>query len=376
MGFSAEDHAFMARALQLAERGRYTTRPNPRVGCVLVRDGQIIAEGFHQRAGEAHAEAAALNAAGADARGCTAYVSLEPCAHHGRTPPCADALIAAGVVRVVHAIDDPNPHVAGGGAARLRAAGILSEGGLLATEAHALNRGFLMRCAHGRPFVTLKMGMSLDGRVALANGRSQWITGAESRADVQRLRAGACAILTGIGTVLADDPRLDVRDPRFDTAGRPPTRVILDSTLRTPAEAKIFSTPGEVIIFTANTDLGAADPLRTSGARVEAVASRVGQLDLTAVLMRLGALGMNEILVEAGPRVAGSLLAAHLVDELVLYIAPMLLGAGARDAFAWPALVDLAEAPRFNCVDVRRTGADQRMILRPGHLDAGGHVPR
>jgi diaminohydroxyphosphoribosylaminopyrimidine deaminase/5-amino-6-(5-phosphoribosylamino)uracil reductase len=285
-------------------------------------------------------------------------------------------LIAAGVVRVVHAIDDPNPHVAGGGASRLRAAGILSEGGLLAAEARALNRGFLMRCEHGRPFVTLKMGMSLDGRVALGNGQSQWITGAESRADVQRLRAGACAVLTGIGTVLADDPRLDVRDPRFDTAGRPPSRVILDSALRTPREAKLFSVPGDVLIFTANTDLSTADSLRARGARVEAVASRAGRLDLTAVLMRLGALGMNELLVEAGPGVAGSLLGAHLVDELVLYIAPMLLGADARDAFAWPALATLAEAPHFKCVEVRRTGSDQRMILRPGHLDAGGHVPR
>lgn len=376
MGFSAEDHAFMARALQLAVRGRFTTRPNPRVGCVLVREGRIVAEGFHHRAGEAHAEAAALNVAGPDARGCTAYVTLEPCAHHGRTPPCADALIAAGVARVVYAVADPNPHVTGGGASRLRAAGIPSEGGLLMAEARDLNRGFLLRCEHGRPFVTLKMGMSLDGRVALANGESQWITGTESRADVQRLRAGSCAVLTGIGTVLADDPRLDVRDPRFDTAGRPPARVILDSALRTPPAAKIFSVPGEVIVFTANTDLGRADALRERGARVEAVASRAGRLDLTAVLSRLGTLGMNEVLVEAGPGVAGSLLSAHLVDELILYIAPMLLGTGARDAFAWPSLAGLAEAPRFSCVEVRRTGADQRMILRPGLLDAGGHVPR
>ena len=376
MAFSAQDHAFMARALQLAEHGRFSTRPNPRVGCVLVRDGKVIAEGFHYRAGEDHAEAAALKVAGADARGCTAYVSLEPCAHHGRTPPCADALIAAGVARVVHAVDDPNPHVSGGGAARLRAAGIASEGGLLAAEARALNRGFLMRCEQGRPFVTLKMGMSLDGAVALANGQSQWITAPESRADVQRLRAGACAVLTGIGTILADDPRLDVRDPRFDTAERPPARVILDSALRTPPHAKIFNVPGEVIIFTASTDLAIADALRARGARIEAIATRAGRLDLTAVFSRLGMLGMNEVLVEAGPEVAGSLIGAHLVDELVLYVAPVLLGSGARAAFAWPSLAGLAEAPRFACLEVRRTGADQRMILQPAHLDGGGHVPR
>jgi diaminohydroxyphosphoribosylaminopyrimidine deaminase/5-amino-6-(5-phosphoribosylamino)uracil reductase len=357
----------MARALELAEGGRYTARPNPRVGCVLVKDGVIIAEGFHRKAGEAHAEAAALAKAGAAARGATAYVTLEPCAHQGRTPPCADALIAAGVSRVVHAIDDPNPRVQGGGANRLRAAGILSEHGLLAAEARALNRGFLMRCEHGRPFVTLKLGMSLDGRVALANGQSQWITGAESRADVQRLRAGACAVLTGVDTVIADDPRLDVRDPRFDLDGLAPARVVLDSTLRTPVAARLFSVPGEVILCTVNDAAPDAPALRAKGAQIEVVSARHQRPDPAMVLARLAARGMNEILVEAGPTVAGSLLAAGLVDELVLYVAPMLLGAGARDGFAWPPLAELAAAPRFTRIESARCGEDERLILRPHH---------
>lgn len=364
--FSPEDHAYMARALALAARGQYSTRPNPRVGCVLVRDGRIVGEGFHYRAGEDHAEAAALKAAGDAARGATAYVTLEPCAHHGRTPPCAAGLIAAGVARVVYATGDPNPRVQGGGARMLREAGIACEGGLLEDEARAQNRGFLMRCAQARPFVTLKLGMSLDACVALADGSSQWITGAAARADVQRLRAQSCAVLTGSGTLLADDPRLDVRDARFDLGGRPPARIVLDSTLRMPSTARILDAPGQVWVFCATgADAGRAAALAARGARVEELPHDAQGLDLRALLARLGGLEINDLMVETGPALAAAFLREGLIDELVLYVAPVLLGPTARKAFTWPALQRLAEAPRLAFVEVVPVGDDQRMVLRP-----------
>jgi len=364
MKFDADDYLHMAHALRLARRGMYSTRPNPRVGCVLVKEGAVIGEGFHYRAGDAHAEVAALTAAGPAAAGATAYVTLEPCSHFGRTPPCTDALIAAGVARVVYAVDDPNPRVAGGGAARLEAGGISCTGGLLAEEARALNRGFFMRHTHARPFVTVKLGMSLDGKVALADGQSQWITGPEARADVQRLRAETGAIMTGSGTILADDPRLTVRDPRFDLGGRPPSRVVLDTQLRLSAVARVFDEPGEVRVFTAAALTGTqADTLRTRGAILEAAPMQAGRLDLAAVLHRLADLEVNEILVEAGPTLVAALMAAQLVDELVLYVAPLLLGAAARNAFAWPQLEQLAKAPRVIEREVVTVGADRRIVL-------------
>lgn len=363
MTFDAGDHRHMAHALQLARRGLYSTRPNPRVGCVLVKDGQVVGEGFHARAGEAHAEAAALQAAGAAAAGATAYVTLEPCSHFGRTPPCADALIAARVARVVYAVGDPNPQVAGSGAQRLAAAGIACAGGLLAAEAEALNRGFFKRHRTGRPFVTLKLGMSLDGKVALADGASQWITGAEARADVQRLRALSGAIMTGSGTVLADDPMLNLRDPRFEAGAPPPRRVVLDARLRMAPRARMFDAPGDIHVFTAAAHVPAAEALAARGAHIEPwPATREGH-DLDAVLRRLAALEVNEVLVEAGPTLAASLLAGRWVDEIVLYIAPVLLGATARNAFVWPEPATLAVAPRLVVRENVAVGADRRLVL-------------
>ena len=367
----ADDARWMALALEIAEGGRYSTRPNPRVGCVLVREGSLVASGFHHHAGGPHAERAALAAAGSAARGCTAYVTLEPCCHHGRTPPCTEALIEAGVARVVYAARDPNPKVAGGGARALGGAGIPVVGEVLAAEARALNRGFFARHERGRPWLALKLGMSLDGRTALANGASQWITDAPARADVQRLRAESCAVMTGIGTVLADDPRLDVRDPRFDLGGRPPLRVVLDAGLGLPLDARILGHDGACVVFTACTDATRIRALETAGARVEQVGSdAAGALDLPAVLARLAALEVNELLVEAGPRLAASLLMHSLIDQLIVYLAPLVLGADSRAAFATQGLASLAEAERWHFVDCAPVGRDLRLLLEPIRLDA------
>ncbi|MGH8597739.1 MAG: bifunctional diaminohydroxyphosphoribosylaminopyrimidine deaminase/5-amino-6-(5-phosphoribosylamino)uracil reductase RibD [Gammaproteobacteria bacterium] len=364
--FESRDHAYMAHALRLAERGLYTTRPNPRVGCVIVNDDHVVGEGFHRRAGGPHAEVIALNAAGAAARGATVYVTLEPCCHHGRTPPCTDALIAAGVARVIYALQDPSP-CAGGGAARLQAAGIMTGVGLLSVQATALNRGFFARLARGRPWVQVKIALSLDGKIALANGQSQWITGTAARADGQRLRARASAILTGSGTVLTDDPRLNVRDPRFDVGDRPPPRIILDTHLRTPPSARLFEVAGEVRIFTAVANGEERAKLEARGAIIETVPrSATRSLDLDAVMTRLVGLEINDLLVEAGPTLVNRLLHAGYVDELVLYIAPVILGRDARAAFEGPVLQDLDLAPRFRVVETVRVGEDQRLTLRPG----------
>lgn len=354
----------MARALRLAERGRCSTRPNPRVGCVLVRDGSVVGEGFHHHAGGPHAERVALAVAGEQARGATAYVTLEPCCHHGRTPPCTEGLIEAGIQRVVYAADDANPRVAGGGARALRAEGIVVTSGLMAAASRDLNRGFFSRHERGRPWLTLKLGMSLDGRVALANGASQWITGDASRADVQRLRAGSCAILTGIGTVLDDDPRLDVRDARFDLGGKPPARVVLDSTLRLSPSARLLTLPGVCHVFT-TASAPAQAALEAVGAQVHVMPGDVSRLDLPAVFARLAALDFNEVLAECGPTLAGALLDAGLVDELVVYIAPMVLGAEARGAFASRPLQVLQDATRWQLVDARRVGSDLRLRYFP-----------
>lgn len=361
---SNDDQSYMARALELAARGQYSTSPNPCVGCVLVKDGVVLAEGYHRRAGGPHAEADALAKAGPAARGATAYVSLEPCNHHGRTPACSDGLIAAGVARVVYALDDPNPRVAGGGAARLRAAGIEVLSGVAAEAAASLNRGFFKRLRHGRPQVRIKLGMSIDGGAALADGSSQWITSAAARADVQRLRAESCAIVTGIGTLLADDPSLNVRDPRFEMQGRQPHRIVLDRYLRTPPDARLLELLGETWIFCGEEALPEAGPLRAAGARVEALPLDDGRIELRALVARLGELEINELLVESGPRLAGAFIVARCFDELVLYIAPKILGLSARPALEVPSPMLLANALELPMVACDRIGDDLRVILQ------------
>jgi len=355
--FSAADHACMARALQLAAHGLFTTSPNPRVGCVIVKDGTVVGEGWHQRAGTPHAEIHALKAAGNAARGATVYVTLEPCSHHGRTPPCAEALIDAGVSRVVAAMSDPNPLVAGGGIAMLTLAGIRAEVGLMESEARALNPGFISRMTRQRPWVRLKTASTLDGKTALANGASQWITGEAARADVQQLRARACAILTGSGTVLADNPRMNVRDLDI---GRQPLRVIVDSGLRTPVDAAIL--PALVACHHATPARAA---LEQAGAEVIELPGADGRVDLAALLTLLAQRGINEVHVEAGAALNGALLAGGWVDEWVAYVAPMAVGDAARGLFATPPLAALADAARFRLADVRQIGNDLRLTLLP-----------
>jgi diaminohydroxyphosphoribosylaminopyrimidine deaminase / 5-amino-6-(5-phosphoribosylamino)uracil reductase len=364
--FSEFDRNAMARALALAARGLETTDPNPRVGCVIARGERIVGEGWHERAGEGHAEVAALRAAGSQSVGATAYVTLEPCAHQGRTAPCTLALTGARVSRVVYATGDPNPQVNGKGAEALRAAGMTVQAGLMEQEARELNAGFFKRMLTGRPFVRLKLAMSLDGRTALANGVSQWITGEAAREDVQVWRARSSVVLTGVGTVLSDDPRLTVR-----AAGggerRQPLRVVLDTRLRTNPAARLLGEGGEVLILTAleALDEGRAAALSARGARVETLPSAGERLELVAVLERLGELEANEVLVEAGATLAGEFLRQGLADELLLYVAPRLLGPDARALVALPQLTALDEAPAFALVESIRLGEDLRLRLRP-----------
>ncbi|MBK6597983.1 MAG: bifunctional diaminohydroxyphosphoribosylaminopyrimidine deaminase/5-amino-6-(5-phosphoribosylamino)uracil reductase RibD [Proteobacteria bacterium] len=383
MIYSDFDKSCMQRALELAERGLLTTDPNPRVGCVIGSDGVILGEGAHLRAGEPHAEPLALAAAGAAARGATAYVTLEPCNHHGRTPPCVDALLAAGVTRVVYALRDPNPRVDGSGAARLVAAGVRTECGLMEDAALVLNEGFVKRMRTGRPFVRLKTAASVDGRVALANGASQWITGEAARADVQAWRGRSSAILTTAATVIADDPRLDVR---IAGASRQPLRVVLDRQLRMPPTARILNPPGKVLVFGSTDDVagGHAATLRQRGAVVEAVAEvraapagagapvqrnlaqlNLARLDLAQVLERLGSLQVNELLVESGGVLAGALLEQNLVDEWLLYLAPRLLGHDAQPLAVIQSLEQLTDARSFRIIDTAVLGDDLRLRLRP-----------
>ncbi len=366
--FSANDHAFMQRALRLAALGVNTTSPNPRVGCVIVQGDEVVGEGWHRRAGEPHAEVHALAEAGARARGATAYVTLEPCSHHGRTPPCADALVRAGVSRVVAAMVDPFPEVAGRGLQKLRAAGITVESGLLADEAARLNKGFISRVSRGRPWVTLKAGASVDGRTALANGLSQWITSPEARLDVQRLRARSCAVLTGSGTVLADDPRLTVRE--FGTS-RQPTRVVLDSALTTSPQAAIYRADAPTLLATACTNPSRHASYLAQGVEVLALPGADGRVDLDALLRALAARGVGELLVEAGATLNGALLSAGLVDEVILYMAPMLLGADARGLFALPALQSLDDKVELSFKEVDRVGPDLRLSLTVGQRGRG-----
>ena len=356
---NAADSQWMAQALRLAERGLYTTSPNPRVGCVLVRESRVVGEGWHERAGEPHAEVHALRAAGKLARGATAYVTLEPCSHHGRTPPCADALIAAGVSRVVAAMQDPNPLVAGQGLKKLRAAGIEVECGLMETAARELNIGFVSRMTRGTPWVRSKIAASLDGHTALANGTSKWITGEAARRDVQHWRARSCAVLTGIGTVLADDPKLNVREL---TTGRQPLRVVLDSQLRISPEASILS--GGTLVYTVSSDVTSLAALRAKGAEVVTLAGSDGKVALSAVLRDMEKRGINEVLVEAGRTLNGALLKAGLVDELVLYLAPQLLGDAARGLADIGELTQLQQRVALQWNDVRQVGNDLRIVAR------------
>jgi diaminohydroxyphosphoribosylaminopyrimidine deaminase/5-amino-6-(5-phosphoribosylamino)uracil reductase len=360
MSFSAVDHGMMARALQLAERGLWTTSPNPRVGCVLLRDGEVVGEGWHEKAGEPHAEVNALRAAGERARGATAYVTLEPCSHYGRTPPCAEALIAAGVARVVAAMTDPNPLVAGQGLTLLQAAGIETASGLLENEARELNIGFVSRMTRGRPWLRLKTAASLDGKTALNNGVSQWITGPDARRDGHRWRARACAILTGIGTVRDDDPQLNVRDV---TTTRQPLRVVVDSRLEIPLTARILD-GGPVLIAAAVDQPEKAAMLRSTGAEVVIFPNAGGKVELKDLLEELGRRGINEVHAEAGFKLNGSLLREGLVDELLLYLAPCLIGHDASGLFNLPALATLEHKQKLQIRDLRQIGADIRVIAR------------
>ena len=361
------DAHYMARAIELARKGLYTTHPNPRVGCVIVRDGQIVGEGWHVRAGEPHAEVHALRAAGALARGATAYVTLEPCSHHGRTPPCAEGLVNAGVARVVAAMQDPNPEVAGRGLKRLADAGIEVRCGVLESQARALNQGFLKRMEHGLPFVRVKLAMSLDGRTAMASGESQWITGPAARSAVQRLRAQASVVITGADTVLADGARLTVRADELgmdaeQTAlamSRAPLRVLIDGRLRVPLDAPFFKA-GPALVATC---VPPAEQYRT-GPECLVIPGDNGQIDLRQLLQALAARDVNEVLVEAGPRLAGAFAEQGLVDEYQIFIAAKFLGSTARPLLELP-LTRMSEASELKIIEMRAVGDDWRVTAIP-----------
>ena len=376
---TADDYAYMARAIRLAERGLYTTHPNPRVGCVLVRDGKIVGEGFHRCAGEPHAERNALAEAGERGRGATAYVTLEPCCHHGRTPPCSDGLIEAGVARVVVAMTDPNPRVSGEGIAQLEAAGIRVDQGLMRDQALALNPGFIARMTRGRPFVRCKLAMSLDGRTAMASGESKWITGAAARQDVQRLRARSDAIVTGIGTVLADDPSMNVRLEAAELPGvasadylLQPLRVILDPDLQISPAARVLNLPGTTLVATASEDEARRQPLLAVGAELVQLPRQGMGIDLDRLMETLARRGVNEVLIESGPTLAGASVAAGVVDELVIYVAPVLMGSDARGLLNLPALTQLKDRIALEILDLRMVGADLRITVRPTRIIEGG----
>lgn len=375
------DHAFMARAIQLAELGRFTTDPNPRVGCLIVRDGRIVGAGWHRRAGEPHAERHALIEAGERARGATAYVTLEPCCHQGRTPPCTDGLLEAGVSRVVCAMVDPNPLVAGRGLRLLAEAGVVVETGLLEVEARALNPGFITRMEQGRPYVRCKLAASLDGRTAMASGESRWITSEAARRDVQRLRAGSSAILAGIGTLLADDPSLNVRLGADDLPGmrsgeaiRQPLRVVVDSRWRTPPSARILTLPGTTLIVGAVDDPGRMTELKGAGAEVYRCPGDAARVDLGALLKELGRREINEVLLESGPTLAGAAVSAGLVDEILIYLAPHLMGDAGRGLFTLPGLDRMRDRIPLAITDVRAVGQELRITARP-QLSARPSLP-
>jgi diaminohydroxyphosphoribosylaminopyrimidine deaminase/5-amino-6-(5-phosphoribosylamino)uracil reductase len=357
---TAANHEFMGQALELAGRGLYTTTPNPRVGCVIARDGAVVGTGWHAKAGMPHAEVLALKAAGARSRGATLYVNLEPCSHHGRTPPCVDAIIEAGVERVVAAMQDPNPQVAGAGFAKLRAAGIAVEQGLMEDGARELNIGFVARMTRGRPWMRVKIAASLDGRTALANGRSQWITGEPARRDGHRWRARACAVLTGFGTVKDDDPQLNVRG--VDTP-RQPLKIVVDSKFETSPSARLLK-EGQALVVGAVNDAKRITSLKEAGAEVMIIPNERGKVELFKLMQELARRELNEIHVEAGTKLNGSLLQAGVVDELLVYLAPSVIGDSGRGMFHLPEITELSRATALKIREVERLGADLRILAR------------
>jgi diaminohydroxyphosphoribosylaminopyrimidine deaminase/5-amino-6-(5-phosphoribosylamino)uracil reductase len=357
---TAADHEFMEQALELAGRGLYTTTPNPRVGCVIVKDGVLVGSGWHEKAGLPHAEVLALKEAGDRARGAALYVNLEPCSHHGRTPPCVDAIVASGIKRVVAAMQDPNPKVAGSGFAKLRTAGITVEHGLKEDEARELNIGFVSRTARGRPWMRMKIAASLDGRTALANGKSQWITGEAARLDGHRWRARACAVLTGFGTVRDDDPQLNVRG--VDTP-RQPLKIVVDSKFETSPSARLLK-QGRTLVVGAVNDAKRIASLREAGAEVVIIPNEHSKVELFKLMEELARRELNEIHVEAGTKLNGSLLQAGVVDELLVYLAPSVIGDSGRGMFHLPEITELSQASALKIREVERIGADLRILAR------------
>ncbi len=357
---TAADHEFMEQALELAGRGLYTTTPNPRVGCVIVKDGVLVGSGWHEKAGLPHAEVLALKEAGDRARGAALYVDLEPCSHHGRTPPCVDAIVASGIKRVVAAMQDPNPKVAGSGFAKLRTAGITVEHGLKEDEARELNIGFVSRMARGRPWMRMKIAASLDGRTALANGKSQWITGEAARLDGHRWRARACAVLTGFGTVRDDDPQLNVRG--VDTP-RQSLKIVVDSKFETSPSARLLK-QGKTLVVGAVNDAKRIASLREAGAEVVIIPNEHGKVELFKLMEELARRELNEIHVEAGTKLNGSLLQAGVVDELLVYLAPSVIGDSGRGMFHLPEITELSQASALKIREVERIGADLRILAR------------
>ena len=363
MAFSPDDHLFMTRALQLAERGLFTTMPNPRVGCVIVKDGKIVGEGAHLKAGEPHAEVFAIRQAGSQARGATAYVTLEPCSHTGRTPPCSQAIIDAGITKVIAAMVDPNPLVAASGLAHLQAHGIETISGLMQAQAEALNPGFISRMSRGFPYLRSKIAASLDGKTALNNGVSQWITSESARLDVQHWRARSCAILTGIGTVLADNPSMTVRDLQIN---QQPLKVIVDSQLQTPIDAKILQ-GGNALIAFAQANPQKEAQLLAAGAALICLPNHEDKVCLKTLLSHLAHMQINEVLVEGGQGLNGALLVQHLIDELLIYYAPKLMGSPAKNMFAMPELTNMSQAIDLAIIDLRQVGVDIRLRAKPNY---------
>lgn len=368
MSFSADDHKYMARAMRLAKKGIYTTAPNPNVGCVLVKDGEIVGEGWHQKAGEAHAEINALKQAGNKAKGATAYVTLEPCCHHGKTPPCSEALIKAKVARVVAAMIDPHLKVAGEGLKQLEAAGIYVQHGLLEEQARALNPGFIKRMQQRLPYVRCKLAMSLDGRTAMASGESKWITSAEAREDVQRLRARSSAIITGVGTILADNPSMTVRLEGIESQ---PLRVVVDTNLSMPTDARILKENGKTVVMTCSTDEPIMQALKDAGAEIKKMPHCNSSVDLKAVLQQLSDMHINEVLLETGATLSGAMLQADLIDEMIIYIAPVLMGNNARGLFALPGLDSMQDKIELDIIDQRMVGQDMRVTAKISSLRRG-----
>ncbi|MFK5915674.1 MAG: bifunctional diaminohydroxyphosphoribosylaminopyrimidine deaminase/5-amino-6-(5-phosphoribosylamino)uracil reductase RibD [Woeseiaceae bacterium] len=361
MTFSANDYKYMSRALALAKKGLYTTAPNPNVGCVLVKDNEVVGEGWHVKAGEAHAEINALKQAGNKAEGATAYVTLEPCCHQGKTPPCSDALIKAKVARVVAAMVDPHSKVSGKGLKQLEAAGIIVESGLLEEQAKELNLGFIKRMQKRLPYVRCKLAMSLDGRTAMASGESKWITSSAAREDVQRLRAKSSAILTGVGTVLADDPSMTVR---LDGIESQPLRVVVDTNLSMPTDAKMLKEKGQTVLMTCSADEGVAQALKDAGAEIHMMPFCNTNVDLASVLQQLSDMQINDVLLETGATLSGAMLQAGLIDEIIIYMAPVLMGNDARGLFALPGLDEMKDKIELEITDTRVVGKDIRITAR------------